>query len=214
MAVIYEPGSAGGPGSSPPTSLKRIPKSADDPRDGPSAHGARKGGAVLANIGEVGDSSEAGPLSASSALGQEVTMKNTLGKLAGVCVAAIAVSACGSSQGESFRVTVPAASAAKIQTFLSSSANSGKFPSLADLVVRATCESGNSYTPPDPAIQRTSSSIVLLVSLTPTQESRANAALRSNNCDETIQQDYEHAARVANVAAFISDWVPATGGHP
>jgi hypothetical protein len=39
-------------------------------------------------------------------------MKKILGKLAGVCVAAMAVSACGSAQGESFRVTVPAASAA------------------------------------------------------------------------------------------------------
>jgi hypothetical protein len=141
----------------------------------------------------------------------EAIMKKTLGTLVGVCAAALAISACGSAQSVSFRVTVPAASAAKIQTFISSSANNGKFPSLADFVARATCESGDSYTPPDPAVQTSSSSVVLLVSLTPTQESRANAALRSNGCGGTIQQDYEHAIQIANVSSFISDWVPE---HP
>ncbi len=136
-------------------------------------------------------------------------MKSTHGNLGAVCVVAIAVSACGSAQGASFRVTVPAASVAKIETFLSSSANRGKFPSLADFVVRGTCESGAGYTPPDPVVQSTPSSTVLLVTLSSTQESRANAALRSNGCIGTIRQDYEHSTQVANVSAFISDWTPA-----
>jgi hypothetical protein len=143
-------------------------------------------------------------------LDNEATVKKALEKLAGVCLAAIAVSACGSAtaQGASFRVTVPAASVAKIQAFLSSSANNGKFPSLADFVARGTCESGDGYTPPDPVVQRTSSSIVLLVTLSPAQESRATAALRSNGCAGSIQQDYEHSTQVANVSSFISDWAP------